>query len=140
MTDSRTGLVDTNVLILLAHLDAEALPDEPLISTVTLAELSVGPLLTDDPDERAVRQMHLQQAEADFDPLPFDADAARAFGRIAAELRQSGRTPAARAFDALIAATAVAHDLPLYTTNVGDFSGIRHLDLRAVPRPDLASD
>lgn len=140
MTVDGRGLVDTNVLILLAHLEAGSLPEEPVISAVTVAELSVGPLLTDDPDERAVRQMHLQQAEADFDPLPFDTKAARAFGRIAAELRRSGRKPGARAFDALIAATAVAHDLPLYTTNPKDFSGIDHLDLRAVPRPALTSD
>lgn len=135
MTADGRGLIDTNVVILLAHLDAGSLPEEPVISAVTVAELSVGPLLTDDPDERAVRQLHLQQAEADFDPLPFDAEAARAFGRVAAELRRSGRKPSARAFDALIAATAVAHDLPLYTTNPKDFSGIDHLDLRAVPRP-----
>lgn len=135
MTADGRGLIDTNVVILLAHLDAGSLPEEPVISAVTLAELSVGPLLTDDPDERAARQAHLQQAEADFDPLPLDAEAARAFGRVAAELRRSGRKPSARAFDVLIAAAAVAHDLPLYTTNPTDFSGIDHLDLRAVPRP-----
>lgn len=135
MSDAPRGLIDTNLVILLQHLDPEALPDEPLISAVTLAELSVGPLVTDEPDERAARQAHLQQAEADFQPIAFDTAAARAFGRIAAELRRSGRKPSARAFDALIAATAVAHDLPLFTTNPGDFAGIRHLDLRPVPRP-----
>lgn len=135
MSAAARGLVDTNVVILLRHLDAADLPDELLISAVTVAELSVGPLVTDDADERAARQAHLQQAEADFEPLPFDTEAARAFGRVAAELRQSGRKPSARAFDALIAATAVAHDLPLFTTNPDDFTGIRHLDLRAVPRP-----
>lgn len=104
---------------------------------MTLAELSVGPLLARDEAERAARQAHLQQAEADFQPIPFDAPAARAFGRVAANLRRSGRKPAARAYDALIAATAIAHQLPLYTCNPDDFAGIDELDLVAVPHPDL---
>ena len=72
----------------------------------------------------AQRAEHLQQAEADFDPLPFDAPAARAFGRVAASLRQAGRKPAARAYDAMIAAIAIANDLPVYTCNPADFDGI----------------
>jgi hypothetical protein len=79
---------------------------------------------------------HVQQAEADFDPLPFDAAAARAFGQVAASLRRSGRKPAARALDALIAATAIANGLPLYTCNPGDFAGIDGLALRPVTVPD----
>lgn len=78
---ARQGLLDTNALILLPRIDdIDALPDEPLISTITLAELSVGPLVARSEEDRAARQAHLQQAEADFDPLPFDAEAARAFG------------------------------------------------------------
>jgi tRNA(fMet)-specific endonuclease VapC len=115
--------------------DASVLPDEPLITTVTLAELSVGPLLARDEHERAARQARLQQAEADFDPLPFDASAARAFGRGAASLRSSGRKAAARADDAMIAATALAHDLPLYTCSAEDFAGIEGLSVIAVPQP-----
>ncbi len=115
--------------------DASALPAEPLITTVTLAELSVGPLVASDARERAARQAHLQQAEADFEPLPFDAAAARAFGRVAASLRQSGRKTAARAYDAMIAATALASDLPVYTCNPGDFSGIDQLEVITVPDP-----
>jgi tRNA(fMet)-specific endonuclease VapC len=85
-------VLDTSRLILLPRLvDASALPAEPLITTVTLAELSVGPLVARDERERAARQAHLQQAEADFDPLPFDAHAARAFGRVAASLRRARR-------------------------------------------------
>jgi predicted nucleic acid-binding protein len=123
-------------VILLGRLgDASALPAEPLITTVTLAELSVGPLVARSPQERAARQAHLQQAEADFDPLPFDAAAARAFGRIAASLRRAGRKPAARAYDAMIAATAVANELPLHTCNPADFRGIDELALVAVPHP-----
>ncbi len=131
------GMLDTSTLILLGRItDATPLPDEPVISAITLAELSVGPLVTDDAGERAARQAHLQLAESDFDPLPFDADAARAFGRIAADLRQAGRKPAARAYDVLIAATAISADLPLFTCNPRDFEKITDLDLRAVPHPD----
>ncbi len=134
MSDER-GLIDTNVVLLLGRLDPADLPDEPLVSAVTMAELSVGPLVADDPAERAARQAHLQQAEADFDPLPFDSAAARAFGAVAAELRRAGRKRSARAFDALIASTAIAQGLPLYTCNAADFEGIGGLDLRAVETP-----
>jgi tRNA(fMet)-specific endonuclease VapC len=129
------ALVDTNTLILLARLDPSHLPDEPLISAVTLAELSVGPLVARSAEERAKRQAHLQVAEASFDPLPFDADAARAFGGVAAALRRSGRKPAARAFDAMIAATALANGLALHTCNAADFTGIDDLTVVAVPLP-----
>jgi predicted nucleic acid-binding protein len=131
-----TGLLDTSTVILLPRLDVATLPDEPLISTVTLAELSVGPLVVTDEAERAARLAHLQQAEADFDPLPFDADAARAFGQVAASLRRSGRKSAARAYDAMIAAIAVANGLPLFTCNPGDFAGIDGLTVVAVDHPD----
>lgn len=137
MTGSTSrGLLDTSTVILLGELaDPSVLPDEPVVSAVTLAELSIGPLVTQDPRRRAVRQAHLQQAEADFDPIPFDAAAARAFGRVAADLRNSGRKPAARAYDALIAATAIANDLPLYTCNPRDFAGIDDLVVCAIPHP-----
>jgi tRNA(fMet)-specific endonuclease VapC len=131
------GVLDTSTVVLLGSLeDADVLPAEPLVTAVTLAELAVGPLVTDDEEERARRQAHLQQAEADFVPLPFDASAARAFGQVAASLRRSGRKTAARAYDAMIAATALAEDLPVYTCNPGDFSGIDGLEVVAVPVPD----
>jgi len=130
------GLLDTSTVILLGRIDDPAsLPDECVISAITLAELSVGPLVATEDGERAARQQHLQQAEADFDALPFDAAAARAFGRVAASLRRTGRKPAARAYDALIAATAISRGLPLYTCNPTDFAGIDDLDLRAVAVP-----
>lgn len=133
---SARGILDTSTVILLARLtDATVLPGEPLITAVTLAELSVGPLVTDDDSVRAARQAHLQQAETDFDPLPFDAEAARAFGRVAASLRRSGRKVSARAYYAMIAATAVANDLPVYTCNPDDFEGIEGLEIVAVPVP-----
>ena len=138
MGEHASGLLDTSTVILLPRLDAAALPDEPLISTVTLAELSVGPLVATDEAERAARLAHLQQAEADFDPIPFDADAARAFGQVAASLRRSGRKSAARAYDAMIAAIALANDLPLFTCNPGDFTAIDGLTVVAVDHPDRA--
>lgn len=134
---NRRGVLDTSTVVLLSRLtDADQLPVEPAITTITLAELSVGPLVTDDDSERAARQAHLQQAEADFEPLPFDAAAARAFGQVAADLRNAGRTTGARAYDALIAAVAVAQQLPLYTVNPRDFEHISALELVAVPHPD----
>ena len=134
------GVLDTSTVIALPLItDAASLPVEPLITAVTLAELSVGPLVARDPRERAARQAHLQQAEADFDPLPFDAAAARAFGRVAASLRRGGRKPAARAYDAMIAATALANDLPVHTANPGDFRDIDGLDVVEVTVPASAS-
>jgi predicted nucleic acid-binding protein len=131
------GLLDTSTLILLPRLrDPAILPERPLISAITLAELSVGPLLTSDDEERSARLAHLQQAETDFDPLPFDADAARAFGQVAASLRRSGRKASARAYDAMIAAIALANGLPLFTCNPADFTGIEGLTVVAVAHPD----
>ena len=127
------GILDTSTVIMLPRIaDPRALPAQPLITAVTLAELSVGPLVARDDRERAARQAHLQQAEADFVPLPFDAAAARAFGRVAASLRQSGRKPGARTYDAMIAATALANDLPVYTANTTDFRDIEGLEVVAV--------
>lgn len=130
------GLLDTSTLILLTRLnDPAVLPEEPLISAITLAELSVGPLVTASDEQRAARQAHVQQAETDFEPLPFDAEAARAFGQVAASLRRSGRKAAARAYDAMIAAVAITNELPLYTCNPNDFEGIDGLELVPVPVP-----
>jgi tRNA(fMet)-specific endonuclease VapC len=130
------GLLDTSTLILLPRLrDSSVLPERPLISAITLAELSVGPLVATDEAERAARLAHLQQAEADFDPLPFDADAARAFGQVAASLRRSGRKTSARAYDAMIAAVALANELPLFTCNPADFTGIEGLTVVEIPHP-----
>ena len=130
------GVLDTSTLIQLRRLQTpDALPLEPLITAITLAELTVGPLVATSERERMARQAHLQQAEADFDPLPCDAAAARAFGRVAAVLRQAGRRPAARSYDAMIAATALAHGLPVYTCTPDDFASIDGLEVVAVPVP-----
>lgn len=122
------GLVDTSVVIDLERIAAEQLPGEIAISAVTLAELAAGPHATDDRDERARRQDRLQRVEAAFDPLPLDAGVARAYGRIFAAVSAGGRTGhRRRAFDLLIAATALAAELPLYTRNAGDFAGLERL-------------
>ncbi len=128
------GVLDTSTLIGLASVtDPSLLPVEPVITAVTLAELSVGALIAQDPAQRAMRQLRLQQAETRFDPLPFDAAAARAFGHVAASLRRRGRKTSARTYDAMIAATALANGLGLYTSNPDDFEGIDGLSVTAVP-------
>ncbi len=130
-------MLDTSTVILLGRLESPAhLPDESVISTITLAELSVGPHVASSAKERAARQAHLQQAETDFDAIPFGPEAARAFGVVAASLRSAGRKPAARAYDALIAAAAMSEGLPLFTCNPHDFVGIDALDVRSIPHPD----
>ncbi len=130
-------MLDTSTVILLGRLkDPSDLPQDSVVSAVTLAELSVGPHLARTATERAARQAHLQQAESDFETVPFGGEAARAFARVAASLRAAGRQPSARAYDALIAAAAIAEDIPLFTCNPADFEGIEGLDLRAVPHPD----
>jgi tRNA(fMet)-specific endonuclease VapC len=127
-----TGLLDTSVVIDLPKISPHQLPEFPTISAITLAELSVGPQVSTDEQTRLDRQLVLQQAEASFHPLPFDDACARRFGIVASALRRSGRTSRARAFDALIAATAIAHDLPLYTKNANDFEAIPDLDIRRI--------
>lgn len=121
------GLVDTSVLIDLERLETASLPVELAVSAITFAELAAGPHATDDRAERARRQDRLQRAEATFEPIPVDAAVARAYGRIFAAVTVAGRKGRSRALDLLIAATAVAEGLPLYTRNADDFAGIDEL-------------
>jgi len=122
------GLLDTSVVIDIEHLEPEDLPSEMAIAAVTLAELAAGPHATADPTERARRQDRLQRAEATFDAIPFDAAGARAYGRLYAEVASGGRKARGkRALDLLIAATALAAELPLYTRNPSDFGGLETL-------------
>ncbi len=130
MADPRRprGLLDTSVIIDLERLDEEHLPIESAVSAITLAELAAGPHATQDPDERARRQDRLQRAEAVFDPLPFDSEASRAYGRVYAAVVGAGRKArGARAVDLLIAATACSAGLPLYTRNPDDFQALHEL-------------
>lgn len=130
MPESRPerGVIDTSIVVDLERIDPDQLPRELAISAITLAELAAGPHATDDDAERARRQDRLQRTEAAFDPLPFDASAARAFARVYAAVASSGRTTRGRrALDLLIAATALSADLRLYTRNPSDFKGLEAL-------------
>ena len=119
------GVIDTSVVIDLEKLEASQLPVELAVSAITMAELAAGPHATSDADERARRQDRLQRAEAAFDPLPFDAQAARAYGRIyASEIANGRKTRGPRALDLMIAATACAASLPIYTRNPEDFQNL----------------
>lgn len=118
------GLLDTSVVIDLASIDPELLPRTVGISSVTLAELAAGPAATQDPHERARRQDRLQRVEAMFDPMPFDGEAARAYGRVYAAVVAHGRSPRRRLADLQIAAVALANDLPVVTRNGDDFIGL----------------
>jgi predicted nucleic acid-binding protein len=137
----RQGMLDTNILILRGWIDPAELPDEMAISAVTLAELSAGPHevrgndeqdLYDEHEERARRMEILQRAESEFDPVPFDSGAARVYGRVTASVIAAGRKPRRRIADLMIAATAIAEDLPLFTTNPDDYAGLTKL-VRVVP-------
>jgi predicted nucleic acid-binding protein len=121
------GLIDTNVVIHLSALDPAQLPDEMVISAVTVAELSAGPHHTDDPAERARRTSVLQHVEATFEPLPFDAEAGRAFGMVTAAVIAFGRKPRRRLADLMIASIAMVARVPLYTTNPDGFLGLDQL-------------
>jgi len=119
------GILDTSVVIDLEHIDLSRMPRNVAVTSITMAELAAGPHATADPNERARRQDRLQRAEAAFDPIPFDADAARAYGRIYAAVVARGRKArGARAVDLLIAAVAASTNLPLCTRNPGDFDGL----------------
>jgi len=146
----RQGMLDTNIMILRRWIDPAELPDEMAISAITLAELSAGPHqirrndeqdLYDEHAERARRLEVLQLAESEFDPVPFTAEAARAFGRVTAAVIAAGRRPRRRTADMMIAATALAEHLPLFTTNPDDFSGLSGLmPIVAVTRPAVSQE
>ena len=143
----RQGMLDTNILILRRWINPAELPDEMALGAITLAELSAGPhevRRNDEQDaydehaERARRLEVLQRAESEFDPVPFDAEAARIFGRVTAAVVAAGRKPRGRAVDLMIAATAIAEGLPLFTTNPGDFTGLDTLvHIVPVTRPPV---
>jgi predicted nucleic acid-binding protein len=148
MTSERhqQGLLDTNIIILRRLIDPSELPEEMAISAVTLAELSAGPHQVrrndeqndyDEHAERARRLDVLQRTENEFDPIPFSTEAARAYGRVTAAVVAAGRKPRRRIADLMIVSTAIAEDLPLYTTNPGDFTGLGDLvTIMPVTRPD----
>ena len=141
--DLTRGLLDTNIVILRHAIDPDQLPDDMAISAITLAELSAGVHLVSGDhaeaiEERARRSDVLQRAENEFDPIPFETESARVFGRISAAVQARGRTPRRRIADLMIASIAAAAELPLYTTNPADFDGLDNI-VRVVPvqRPPL---
>lgn len=123
-----SGLLDTSVVIDW-HDPAvvAALPDEMAISATTAAELAAGPLLASTPIEAAKRQIRLQEVESRLEPIPFDAAAMRSYGLIVAAVVGTGRKPRSRFADLLIAATAHANRLDLYSRNAEDFAGLENL-------------
>lgn len=127
MAETKTGLLDTSVVIDLGVIAPVDLPEETSISAITMAELSAGPHATGDPAERARRQDRLQQLESWVEPIAFDGDCARAYGRVYAAVWAAGRQPRSRAADLLIAATALAAGMPLYTRNANDFQGLEEI-------------
>lgn len=127
MAEPSRGLLDTSVIIDLDRVDSGRLPEESAIAAVTLAELAAGPHATRDEEERARRQDRLQWAATTWDPLPFDTDAARMYGRVFAAVRTAGRSARPRLADLLIASTAASNGLPLYTRNPDDFTGLERL-------------
>ncbi len=136
------ALLDTSVVIDLDRIPADALPIQVAVSAVTMAELAAGPAATKDETERARRQDRLQRAEATFEPLPVDTEAARAYGRVYAAARAHGHNPRRRFADLLIAAVALANALPVVTRNAADFAGLDELIAVVeieLPRREIAS-
>ena len=127
MAETRAGLLDTSVVIDLGVISPADLPEETSVSAITMAELSAGPHATADPAERARRQDRLQQLESWVEPMPFDGYCARAYGRVYAAVLAAGRQPRRRAVDLLIAATALAAGMPLYTRNAHEFQGLEEI-------------
>lgn len=127
MAEPTQGVLDTSVVVDHDLIDASLLPDESAITAVTLAELAAGPHATENKDERARRQDRLQWAAATWDPLPFDAESARIYGRVFAAARAAGQSSRARLADLLIASTAAANGLPLYTRNPADFALLKRV-------------
>lgn len=127
MAEPTQGVLDTSVVVDHDLIDASLLPDESAITAVTLAELAAGPHATESKDERARRQDRLQWAAATWDPLPFDAESARMYGRVFAAARAAGQSSRARLADLLIASTAAANGLPLYTRNPADFALLKRV-------------
>ncbi|MFI6153875.1 type II toxin-antitoxin system VapC family toxin [Kitasatospora sp. NPDC051170] len=120
----RRGLLDTCVVIDLPQIDPRLLPAEAAVASIVLAELSQGVAMAKDPVEMLARAQRLADVEAEFATVPFDREAARRFGTLVALTIRAKRDPRPRRMDLMIAATAAAHGLPLYTRNASDFVGL----------------
>lgn len=127
MSEGR-GLLDTSVIIDWHDPQVVAsLPEDIAVSAISAAELAAGPALAKNRAEAARRQTRVQEVESLFEPIPFDAAAARSYGLVVAAVADSGRKHRRRDADLLIAATAHAQGLDLYTRNPDDFAGLEQL-------------
>lgn len=125
MTDrDGSGVLDTCTYIDLDLIDPARLPAIPEITAITLAELNQGVSMAKDAGIRAARMEKLGAAVADFDPLPFDGDAAARYGTLVALTVAADRDPRPRRMDLMIAAVASTRGLPLYTRNDAHFKGL----------------
>ena len=123
-----SGLLDTSVVVDWHDpIVVAALPDQMAISAITAAELTAGPHLAATPAEAAKRQARLQEVEAKLEPLHFDGTAVRSYGLVVAAVVREGHKTRSRFADLLIAATAHANGLDLYTRNGDDFAGLDEL-------------
>lgn len=118
------GVLDTCTYIDLDVLDPEDLPAVPELTAITMAELQQGVAMAKDAAVRAARMEKLGAAVADFDPLPFNGDAAARFSTLVALAIAAGRDPRPRRMDLMIAAIASVQGLPLFTRNAADFKGL----------------
>lgn len=109
------GLADTTVFIARESgrpLRAADLPDELAVSVVTVGELRAGVLSAADTATRVTRLDTLTRALG-LEPLPIDQAVAESWARLRILLRDAGlRMPVN---DSWIAATALAHRLPMVT-------------------------
>jgi toxin FitB len=119
-----SGVLDTCTYIDLGQLDPASLPSVPEITAITMAELHQGVAMARSASMRAARTEKLGAAIVDFDPLPFDGDAAARYGTLVALTLAAQRDPKPRRLDLMIAAIASSRDLPLYTRNAADFAGL----------------
>lgn len=122
-----SGVLDTCAYVDLDELDPVVLPTIPEITAITLAELHQGLAMAKDAVARAARTEKLGAAIVDFDPLPFDGQAAARYGTLVALVLGANRDPRPRRMDLMIAAIASVRELPLYTRNVADFRGLEDM-------------
>lgn len=123
----RSGVLDTSTYIDLGLLDPAVLPEVPELTAITIAELHRGVAMAKDAAVRAARTEKLGAAIVDFDPLPFDGDAAARYGTLVALTLAANRDPKPRRMDLMIAAIASSRGLPLYTRNEEDFKGLHDM-------------
>ncbi len=123
MTEVEVGLLDTSVFIARESGRAIAsLPQRVALSVITIGELQLGVLNADDAVTRSRRADTLALARA-ADPIPVSEAVMVSWARLVADCRAAGVHRAVKLTDALIAATAIEHGLPVVTQDA-DFDQI----------------